>query len=514
MSDQFVLRYAPSPTGPQHIGGIRTALYCYFFAKKHGGEFILRIEDTDQGRFVPGAEEYIIEATQWCGLEFTQGPHIGGPHRPYRQSERTALYQEHARKLLDNGKAYMAFDTPEDIQAMQQELESAGVVKPTYNFATRMRMQNSLTLSGEEVQFRLDNGHPYVVRLLVPENEEISFRDEIRDQVVINSSQVDDKVLLKSDGFPTYHLANVVDDHFMGVTHVIRGEEWLPSTPLHVLLYRAFGWEATMPKFAHLPLLLNPNGGKMSKRNAEKLGISTFPLTWTDPANNEVSQGYREMGYLPEAFVNYMALLGWHPGHEEEILSMEQLIDQFSLDRVSHSGAKFDLQKLNHFNGHYIRGKSDAELLALWKPELLKAGITGYSDDFLLQVIPLMKERITFIREIHETAPFFFETPDSYDEKQVKKRWKSPAPELISEMLPRLESLESWDAPAIEQMVKEFMEEKETGLGKIMMPFRLALTGMASGPGTFDIAAVIGMEESLKRLSLALERLGVETPAG
>lgn len=507
MDKKPVLRYAPSPTGPQHVGGLRTALYCYLMAQKLGGELILRIEDTDQGRFVPGAEEFIIRAVKWAGLEFTQGVHVGGPHAPYRQSERSALYKEHAQRLLDGGHAYLAFDTEEELEAMRKRLEAAGADNWAYSYLTRMTMRNSLTLPREEVDRLLAEGVPHVVRFKVPEKAEVRFHDEIRGAMHIHGSHLDDKVLMKSDGLPTYHLANVVDDRLMGVTHVVRGEEWLSSTPLHVLLYRAFGWEAEMPSFAHLALLLDPKGRKLSKRNASDFGIPVFPFNWFDEASGETWEGYADLGYLPEALISYIALLGWHPGTEEERLTMPELIAAFSLDRCHSAGAKFDIKKLLSFQEHYLRAKTDAELAALVRPHVDKAGYK-VEDPYLQRVSALMRERVSFAHEVVRDGVYFFETPRKYDEGMVAKQWKGEAPQLIAGFAAQLAGLTDWNATAVHDLFHAYVQEKGVGLGKVMAPFRLALTGVPNGPGCFEIAEVIGRQETLERLRLAAERLG------
>lgn len=508
MNEKPILRFAPSPTGPLHIGGVRTALYNYLFTRQLGGTLILRIEDTDQTRYVPGAEQHILESFEWLGLNFDEGPHLGGDRGPYRQSERAAqgLYREYTDRLVAEDKAYYAFDTPEELEAMRERLKAAGNSNQQYNYVTRNTMKNSLTLSDEEVQARIAAGESYVVRMKMPRKEEIRFHDVVRQWVVFHSSQLDDKILMKSDGMPTYHLANVVDDHLMGITHVIRGEEWLSSTPLHVLLYRAFGWEATMPKFVHLPLILNPSGnGKLSKRQGDKMGFSVFPIGWDDPESGQYTTGYREDGYLPEAMINFLALLGWNPGTEEEIMDLERLTELFSMERLHHSGMTFDLDKLKWFNQHYLRQRSAAALLPLVKTSVEKAGFTA-TDDYLLQVIELMKERIYFPHELVEQGPYFFQTPSSYDEK-MKKRWNDEARGLIGALGEKFQALPSWDAESLHQAFETLIAEKQVGNGKVLAPLRLALTGMSFGPGAFDIAALIGKEETLARLEKAIQEL-------
>lgn len=501
-----VLRYAPSPTGPQHIGGLRTALYCYLLARKLDAELILRIEDTDQGRFVPGAEEFIVKAVEWLGITFTQGVHVGGPHAPYRQSERSALYQSYAKQLVEAGHAYYAFDTAEELEAMRAKLEAAGMDNRGYNYVTRMSMRNSLTLPADEVQRLVAAGTNCVVRLKVPAKADVRFHDEIRGPQHWHSSNIDDRVLLKSDGLPTYHLANVVDDHTMGVTHVVRGEEWLSSTPTHVLLYEAFGWADTMPKFAHLALLLDPTGQKLSKRNADKFGIPIFPFDWLDEASGEVWQGYQNLGYLPEALLNYIALLGWHPGREEEIMSVDEMIQLFSLDRCHHAGARFDMAKLKSFQEHYLRAKSDAELAQLVRPSVDAAGFT-VTDDYLLAVVPLMRERITFPQDLVQKGRFLFEAPAEYEASFAAKNWKQQGIDLLGAFLPRLAALSPWTTASVHDLFHAFVAEQAVGFGKVMAPLRLALTGVSAGPGCFEMAEAFGKEETLRRIQTALDTL-------
>lgn len=499
------VRFAPSPTGGLHIGGVRTALYNYLFAKKHQGRFILRIEDTDQTRFVEGAEQYIIDSLKWCGIEFTEGVHLGGTCEPYRQSERKALYAQYARELVEKGAAYYAFDTPEELDEMRTRLEASGVKSPQYNSITRNTMKNSLSLPQEETQRRLDAGDPYVLRLKVPRKEEVRFHDEVRGWVVIHSSQVDDKVLVKSDGMPTYHMANVIDDHTMGVTHVIRGEEWLSSTPLHVLLYRAFGWENTMPKFAHLPLILKPEGtGKLSKRDADK--FPQFPLEWTD-AEGKTFKGFRELGYLPEALMNFLALLGWNPGGDEEIMDMNRLIEAFSLEKIGKSGTKYDLAKADWFNQIYLRKKEDSDLLPQVQLELEKAGLGRRDEAFVLKVISLLKDRVTFIREFVHHGRYFFETPATFDEDMKKSKWNDHCPNWMREISGVWEGLEDWTHASMDAAFKAWAVQAGIGAGKVLPALRLAVTGMSFGPSTFDVAELIGKAETLKRLRFAAENI-------
>ncbi len=502
MSEQKVrVRFAPSPTGPLHIGGVRTALYNYLFARKHGGDFILRIEDTDSQRFVPGAEEYIVDAFNWLGIKFDEGTHIGGKHAPYRQSERKNIYKKYVDELFEKGLAYIAFDTP-----AQLEEKRAAISNFQYDASTRMSMTNSLTLPAIEVQSLIESGTPYVVRIKIEPNEDVTVNDLIRGEVVINSSVLDDKVLYKSaDGLPTYHLANIVDDHLMEITHVIRGEEWLPSAPLHVLLYRYFGW--TAPRFAHLPLLLKPEGnGKLSKRDGDRLGFPVFPLEWKDPNSGEISSGYREAGYLPEAVVNFLALLGWNPGNDQEILSENELINLFSLEKCSKSGAKFDYKKGEWFNHQYIQLKPDSEIARMFVPVLKSNGIEAPTDK-IEKVVGLVKERANYIKELWDQSAFFFIAPAGYDEKTVAKRWKPESAAQLSELCTVLEAIDDFSGHHTETIVKSWIEEKQYHLGNIMNAFRLALVGESKGPHIFDITEVLGKDEVIIRLKRAIDTL-------
>lgn len=505
MSENNVrVRFAPSPTGPLHMGGVRTALYNYLFAKKHGGTFILRIEDTDQTRFVPGAEEYIIESLKWCGIVPDEGQSFGGENGPYRQSERKALYRQYADQLLESGHAYYAFDTPDELDAVRELAKKAGVASWQYSNITRGSMKNSLTLSEDEVKARLDAGDPYVIRIKMPRNEEIRVQDIVRGWVVVNSNQLDDKVLFKSDGMPTYHLANIVDDHLMKITHVIRGEEWLPSAPLHVLLYQYFGWE--QPQFAHLPLLLKPDGnGKLSKRDGDRLGFPVFPLEWRDPNTGEKSSGYRENGYYPGAFVNMLALLGWNPGTNQEIFSLDELVEAFSLERVGKSGSKFDPDKARWFNQHYLRERSDAELAEELMPLLEAEGVDA-THDYTTRVVSLMKERAVFVKDMLEGL-YLFQPPSEYDEQTFRKKWKDQTPQIMEELMNRFELLDDFSAGGTEQSFKAFVAEKELGLGAVMPNLRLLLTGFGAGPSLFDICALLGKEEVLRRMKTGMEKL-------
>ncbi|WP_107039739.1 glutamate--tRNA ligase [Brumimicrobium mesophilum] len=497
MSDKPVrVRFAPSPTGPLHMGGVRTALYNYLYAKKHNGTFILRIEDTDQTRFVEGAEDYIIEALKWCGITIDEGQSVGGEYGPYKQSERQEMYKPYAEQLIANGKAYYAFDTAEDLDKMRKQAIQMKMPNWQYNSLTRSSMQNSLTLPEDEVQRKLENGDPYVIRFQMPRNIDVRFEDEIRGWVVVNTNNVDDKVLFKSDGMPTYHLANIVDDHEMKITHVIRGEEWLPSAPLHVLLYEAFEWEA--PKFAHLPLLLRPDGnGKLSKRDGDRLGFPVFPIDWL-AVDGEKYSGYREQGYLPGAFINMLAFLGWNPGTTQEIFSLEQLVEAFSLERVSKAGAKFDADKTKWFQQQYLRAESESSLAKMLREEVGEA-ISDVSDAYLEQACHLMKERATFVEDIYTEGQYLFENPTEFDEKTLKKKWKDGAEDLMNEWAKELGSIEEFTSENIEKSFKAFLEAKEMGIGKVLPLFRLALTGKGMGPSMFEITALLGKEESLKR---------------
>jgi glutamyl-tRNA synthetase len=497
------VRFAPSPTGPLHMGGVRTALYNYLFAKKHGGDFLLRIEDTDQTRFVPGAEDYIIEALKWCGIEPNEGQGFGGKCGPYRQSERKPMYRQYAEQLIASGHAYYAFDTAEELDDVRERAKLAKMPNWQYNSITRSSMKNSLSLPQDEVDKRLADGEEYVIRIKMPRNEEVRFHDEIRGWVVVNTNNMDDKVLFKSDGMPTYHLANIVDDHLMEITHVIRGEEWLPSAPLHVLLYRYLGWEETMPLFAHLPLLLKPDGnGKLSKRDGDRLGFPVFPLEWKDPETGEISSGYREKGYFPEAFVNMLAFLGWNPGTTQEIFSLDQLVEAFTIERVSKSGAKFDPEKTKWFNQQYLRMKTDEELAELMKP-LVKV---DYSSGFLTKVAGMMKERASFTHELLD-GDYFFSAPKEFDETTVKKKWNDASEALISEWAKVLSSIDSFNAENIEKEFKSFLEQKQLGMGAVLPLFRLAVTGQGAGPSMFEIAALLGKEEVLKRMEASVSKI-------
>lgn len=503
MSQKVRVRFAPSPTGPLHIGGVRTALYNYLFAKKHGGDFILRIEDTDSQRFVPGAEEYIIEAFTWLGLQFDEGTHLGGPFAPYRQSDRKDIYKKYVELLLNRGAAYIAFDTPAELEAKRAEIANF-----QYDASTRGQMRNSLTLAEDEVNSLIKGGNQYVVRFKIEPDREVLVNDLIRGEVKYNSSVLDDKVLYKSaDNLPTYHLANIVDDHLMEITHVIRGEEWLPSAPLHVLLYQAFGWEDTMPHFSHLPLLLKPEGnGKLSKRDGDRLGFPVFPLEWKDPKTGEISSGYRESGYLPEAVINFLALLGWNPGNDKEIMPMDELIHLFSLEKCSKSGAKFDFEKGKWFNHQYIQLSSNNEIANIFYPMLEEKGV-DVNIEYVETVVGLVKERVNFVKELWEQSFFFFKAPVEYDEKVVKKRWKEDSPVLMTELVDVLKNIDDFSAHNQEEVVKAWIESKGYHLGNIMNAFRLAVVGESKGPHMFDITATIGKEETLSRIERAIREI-------
>lgn len=497
------VRFAPSPTGALHIGGVRTALYNYLFARQHGGDFVFRIEDTDSNRFVPGAEEYIIESFRWLGIKFDEGVSFGGEHGPYRQSERRAIYRKYVDQLLDAGKAYIAFDTPEELEAKRQEIKNF-----QYDAHTRMMMRNSLTLLAEEVERLIADGNQYVVRFKIEPGEDVHVNDMIRGDVVIKSDILDDKVLYKSaDELPTYHLANIVDDHLMEISHVIRGEEWLPSAPLHVLLYRAFGWEDTMPRFAHLPLLLKPDGkGKLSKRDGDRLGFPVFPLEWHDPKTGEVSNGFREQGYFPEAVINFLALLGWNPGTEQEMFTLDELVEQFDITKCSKAGARFDYQKGIWFNHEYILRKSNEEISKLFAPIVAGNGIDE-SMERITKVVSMMKDRVSFVKELWPLCSFFFIPPTEYDEKTVRKRWKENSAQVMGELAEVLEGIDDFSLENQEHIVMAWVESKGYKLGDVMNAFRLTLVGEGKGPGMFDISAFLGKEETLRRLRRAIEVL-------
>ena len=503
MSNKTRVRFAPSPTGPLHIGGVRTALYNYLFARQKGGDFILRIEDTDSQRFVPGSEQYIQESFDWLGMEFDESPSKGGPFGPYRQSERKEIYKQYVHQLLEEGKAYLAFDTPEELEAKRKEIPNF-----QYDASTRMVMRNSLSLTREETAELVERNTQYVVRIKLEPNIDIRVNDMIRGEVTINSSVLDDKVIYKSaDELPTYHLANVVDDHLMQITHVIRGEEWLPSSPLHVWLYRSLGWEETMPAFAHLPLLLKPEGnGKLSKRDGDRLGFPVFPLEWKDPASGEISSGYRENGYLPDAVINFLSLLGWNPGTEQEIFNLQELIDAFSFERCSKSGAKFDFEKGKWLNHKYIQETADALLAEMVKPALTEKGIE-FGKDFTTRAVGLVKERMYLLCDFWSQSSFLFEAPTTYDEKVIKKRWKTETPAQMNELRAVLDQIEDFSSQNQETIVKQWIAQKGYNLGGIMNAFRLAIVGESKGPHMFDITELIGKDETIERIRRAVDQI-------
>ena len=498
------VRFAPSPTGPLHIGGVRTALYNYLFARQHGGNLILRIEDTDSQRFVPGAEEYIIESFRWLGIPFDEGVGYGGDHAPYRQSERKEIYKIHVNRLLNTGSAYIAFDTPEELEAKRHVIPNF-----QYDASTRMQMHNSLTLPQHEVQALIDAGNRYVVRLKIEPNEDVVVNDLIRGEVVINSSILDDKVIYKSaDHLPTYHLANVVDDYLMKITHVIRGEEWLSSTPLHVLLYRSLGWAESMPAFAHLPLLLKPEGGgKLSKRDGDRLGFPVFPLEWRDPNSGEVSTGYRENGYLPEAMINFLALLGWNPGYNRELLTMQEMTDSFDLSHCSKSGAKFDFEKAKWFNHQYIQQRDNRDIACMYMPVLESHGVKA-GRAYVEKIVGMMKERVNLIPDLWGQTYYFFVAPTAYDEKTRVKRWKEDSAIRLTELIEVFSDCDLFDIEGTEEHVKAWIEQKGYHLGNIMNAVRLALVGEGTGPRIFHLTEAIGKEETIRRIRRAIDVLG------
>ncbi|WP_291722750.1 glutamate--tRNA ligase [Bernardetia sp.] len=504
------VRFAPSPTGALHIGGVRTALFNYLFAKKHGGEFIVRIEDTDQTRFVEGAEEYIMEALEWVGISPTESPKHGGEYAPYRQSERKDMYKDYAMQLVEKGHAYYAFDTSEELEAMKERLKNAGVASPQYNSITRTQMRNSLTLPEDETKKLLENGTPYVIRLKIPRKEEVRLNDMIRSWVVVHSSAIDDKVLLKSDGMPTYHLANVVDDHLMKITHVIRGEEWLPSAPLHVLLYRYLGWEDTMPRFAHLPLILKPDGnGKLSKRDGAKFGMPVFPLEWNGNGIEDKFEGFREWGFESAAVVNFLALLGWNPGNNEEIFSMEELIEKFDIARVNKAGARFDFDKAKWFNQQYLRNKPNSEIADYLASMIVSNSLADRT--YLEKLAEMLKERAVFLSDFWEGSKVFLQAPSEYDEQLVAKKWNADAVKGLSalvEILKNTDSLE--DETQTKQLVNDAAKNAGVKMGAVMLPLRLSLTGAGSGPDLMEIAVLLGKEEVIHRIEKAIDELEVK----
>lgn len=498
------VRFAPSPTGPLHIGGVRTALFNYLFARHNGGKMILRIEDTDSKRFVPGAEDYINESLKWLGIGIDEGVREGGDFGPYKQSERKDIYKQHVDRLLEEGKAYIAFDTPEELEKARKEIPNF-----QYDASTRTKMSNSLTLPPEEVERRIANGDQYVMRFKVEPDREVHVADLIRGDVVVNSSIVDDKVLYKSaDNLPTYHLANIVDDHLMEISHVIRGEEWLPSAPLHKLLYQAFGWEDTMPQFAHLPLLLKPEGnGKLSKRDGDKFGFPVFPLDWKDPESGAISRGYREMGYLPEAVVNFLALLGWNPGDDSELMNKDELISKFTIDRCAKSGAKFDYKKGIWFNHEYLMELPDEKLTELFKPILAAKGITGFSDEYVGKALGMIKGRANLVPDLWTQADFFFVAPTEYAEKDIRKRWKEGTPEIMKELIEVLKGIDDMESANAEKIVLGWIADKGYHLGNVMNAFRLAVVGQCRGPHMFDITELMPKDEVIRRIERAIDTI-------
>jgi glutamyl-tRNA synthetase len=510
MSERKVrVRFAPSPTGPLHIGGVRTALYNYLFAKKYKGDFILRIEDTDQARYVPGAEDYIMKALEWCGISPDESPKHGGSFGPYRQSERKGSYKEYALQLIEDGYAYYAFDSSEDLENMRNLAKKAKMPNWQYNCITRSSMKNSLTLSDDEVKEKLNNSTPFTIRIKLPRNEDVRFYDEIRGWVIVNTNNMDDKVLFKGDGMPTYHLANVVDDYKMKITHVIRGEEWLPSAPLHVLLYQYLGWEDIMPKFAHLPLILKPDGnGKLSKRDGDRLGFPVFPLQWKDPKTNEMFSGYREKGYFPDSFINMLAFLGWNPGTAKEIYTLDELINDFSLERVGKSGSKFDSTKTIWFNQQYLRNKSNSELAKM----MITLVDHNVSIGFLEGVAKLMKERASFVSELIEDDYYFLQ-PKNFDAKTIRKKWKEDTPNVMINLLKVLSNINEFTSSNIEFVFKEFLELNELKMGQVLPNFRLIVTGEAMGPSMFEIAELLGKKEVISRFNIGIDKVSLEKQA-
>jgi glutamyl-tRNA synthetase len=504
------VRFAPSPTGALHIGGVRTALYNFLLARQSKGTMILRIEDTDQTRFVPGAEEYILEALSWVGIKIDEGVGVGGPYAPYRQSERKPMYMQYAQQLIDAGHAYYAFDTEAELDAMRERLKTAGVATPQYNSITRMQMVNSLTLTVDEVKSLLEAKTPYVVRLKVPRKEEVRLNDLIRGWVLVHSSQIDDKVLMKSDGMPTYHMANVVDDYLMKISHVIRGEEWLPSAPLHVLLYKYLGWEKEMPQFAHLPLLLKPNGdGKLSKRDADQMGFPIFPLDWVDPVTKEKATGFREAGYLPEALINFLAFLGWNPGSTQEIFSMDELINAFSVERIGKAGAKFDIHKAQWFNQQYVRAKSDEELSEYLLDLLSKENITCTKEK-ARKIVSIMKERVSFPKDLWEQGRFLFYAPTTFDETVVNKKWNDDAVKVLSAYKTELTTITAFDASTAKATLEKVTASLGINIGKILQALRLSITGAGAGPDLMMVMEIIGRDQVVERIDYALKTLNAK----
>lgn len=508
MTKKVRVRFAPSPTGGLHLGGVRTVLYNYLFAKQYKGDFILRIEDTDQTRYVPGAEEYIVNCLKWCGMEPDESPQKGGPYGPYRQSERNEIYRQYAEQLVREGKAYYAFDRPEELESMREKFKTADNPSPQYDHRVRMQMRNSLSLPAEETERLLADGTPYVIRILMPENETVLLEDMIRGEVSFNTGLSDDKVLLKADGMPTYHLAVVVDDYLMKITHAFRGEEWLPSAPVHLLLWKYLGWEHEMPKWAHLPLILKPDGnGKLSKRDGDRLGFPVYAMNWHDPRTGELTRGFREMGFLPEAFINMLALLGWNDGTEQELFTMDELIARFSMDRVHKGGARFDFEKAKWFNHEWIKRKDAKDLVPQVRSVLQEKGIAATNDAYLEQVIGLVKDRCTLLTDFYGQSTFFFETPGQLDVAAVKPKWNSEKEDFFRTACQLFETFHHWNPGDLEDAFKKLAAEKNMKPGEVLMPFRIMLVGGKFGPGVFDIVALIGKKETIKRIEQGLEQL-------
>ena len=499
------LRFAPSPTGALHIGGVRTALYNYLLAKKHKGTFILRIEDTDQTRYVPGAEQYIIEALKWCGMEFDEGPEKGGEYGPYRQSERKAIYMQYALQLVEAGHAYYAFDTAEELDARRQAEKEQGNHTFKYDYKIREEMKNSVSLPKEEADQLLASGTPYTIRLKIPQEESIAIQDLVRGEVVFQGSELDDKVIMKADGMPTYHLANIVDDHLMKITHVIRGEEWLPSTAHHVLLYRFMGWESEMPQFAHLPLILKPNGkGKLSKRDGKKFGFPVFPLAWEGATEEDSFTGFREFGFLPEALINFLAFLGWNPGTEQEIFSIEELSEAFSVEKIGKAGAKFNFDKAKWYNQQYISAADNSKLVEMVQP-LLKAEGYEASGSFLEGFVDLLKQRVTFLTDFVKDGYYFFESPKEYDQKTIRKKWKAGKREALEQLVEQLSQLDTFTAETTKATTVSFLEANELGFGAVLPFIRIGISGSTKGPDAFAMLELLGKEEVVTRLTKAFD---------
>ena len=508
MAKKVRVRFAPSPTGGLHLGGVRTVLYNYLFARQNGGEFVLRIEDTDQTRFVPGAEEYIFDCLKWCGLQPDESPQAGGPYAPYRQSERKQLYRQYAEFLVQEGKAYYAFDLPQELETMRERFKTAENPSPQYDHNVRMEMRNSISLTFEETQRLLSDGIPHVIRILMPENETVTFTDMIRGEVSFHTGLVDDKVLLKADGMPTYHLAVVVDDYLMKITHAFRGEEWLPSAPVHILLWKYLGWEQDMPQWAHLPLILKPDGnGKLSKRDGDRLGFPVFAMNWKDPKSNDLTKGFRELGFLPEAFINLLAMLGWNDGTDQEIFTIDELIQKFSMERVHKGGAKFDFEKAKWFNHEWIKRSEALKLKPDVESVLAQHNITVDDESKLLKVIDLVKDRCTLIADFYEQARFFFQTPQQWDVDAIKPKWNEAKQLFFFDVINYLQQTTTWEAADLEKGFKELAAAKQIKAGDVMMPLRIMLVGGKYGPGVFEIAAIIGKEETIKRINLVLQQL-------